>query len=111
MSRTTYVQIEGQLYEKQPDNSVIIGGQNYRCYAGRWQPEGHVTPASYTVIPDIQPYHSMIDGSLIGSRSTHRAHLREHGCVEVGNERPRPSAPDWSATRGLKEELRARINN
>lgn len=35
---------------------------------------------------DIQPYRSQIDGSLIGSRSTHRSHLKAHGCVEVGNE-------------------------
>lgn len=38
------------------------------------------------VMPDIQPYKSMIDGSIINSRSTHRDHLRSHGCVEVGNE-------------------------
>lgn len=42
--------------------------------------------AMHNVIPDIQPYRSTIDGSVISSRSTHRQHLREHGCVEVGNE-------------------------
>ena len=35
---------------------------------------------------DITPYRSMIDGSMISSRSHHRTHLRDHGCVEVGNE-------------------------
>lgn len=39
------------------------------------------------VAPDIHPYRSMIDGSLITSRSKHREHLRDHGCIEVGNER------------------------
>jgi hypothetical protein len=39
------------------------------------------------VMGDIQPYKSTIDGSIIPSRSVHRAHLRQHGCVEVGNER------------------------
>ena len=38
------------------------------------------------IMPDISPYQSMIDGSMIGSRSTHRRHLKEHGCVEVGDE-------------------------
>ena len=38
------------------------------------------------VIPDIQPYQSMITGELITSRSKHREHLKEHGCVEVGND-------------------------
>lgn len=50
------------------------------------------------VMPDIQPYRSMIDGSIVSSRSTHKAHLKQHGCVEVGNERmparkPVPMAP------------------
>jgi len=35
---------------------------------------------------DIQPYRSMIDGSIIESRSKHRAHLKQHGCIEIGNE-------------------------
>jgi len=39
-----------------------------------------------TVIGDIQPYQSQIDGSWITSRSQHRAHLQQHGCREVGND-------------------------
>ena len=38
------------------------------------------------VMGDIAPYRSMIDGSMITSRSHHREHLRQHGCVEVGND-------------------------
>lgn len=55
------------------------------------------------VAPDIQPYRSMIDGSIIHSRSQHRAHLRDHGCIEVGNEKitPKPMTPPP----GLKETL------
>lgn len=45
------------------------------------------TGAAPSVIGDIKPYKSTIDGSMIGSRSHHRQHLREHGCVEVGNEK------------------------
>lgn len=40
---------------------------------------------------DIQPYRSQIDGSMISSRSTHKAHLKAHGCVEVGNEKLTPT--------------------
>ena len=39
------------------------------------------------VIKDIEPYKSMIDGSMITSRTRHRDHLRAHGCIEVGNEK------------------------
>lgn len=39
------------------------------------------------IMPDIQPYKSMVDGSRIKSRSDHRDHLRAHGVIEVGNEK------------------------
>ena len=62
--------------------------------------------AGYMVMPDIQPYRSMIDGSVITSRSVHKAHLKQHGCVEVGNDsslhsKPQPIKPPP----GLKEEI------
>ena len=56
------------------------------------------------VAPDIQPYQSMIDGSMITSRSQHRAHLRDHGCIEVGNEKQKMPGP-LTAPPGLKETI------
>lgn len=50
--------------------------------AADYQPE----PMHY-VIPDIPGYKSMVDGTWIGSRSTHRAHIRQHGVIEIGNEK------------------------
>lgn len=41
---------------------------------------------THQVMPDIKPYKSMVTGEEIGSRSTHREHLRQHGMFEVGNE-------------------------
>lgn len=38
------------------------------------------------VVRDIEPYRSMIDGSVIDGRKRHRDHLRAHRCVEVGND-------------------------
>lgn len=56
---------------------------------------------------DIKPYKSMIDGSMISSRSQHRRHLKRHGCVEVGNERmeTRVSAPKDSRREVLRHQL------
>lgn len=52
------------------------------------------------VMTDIQPYRSVVDGSLIGSRSAHRDHLIRHNCTEVGNEkfpeRPREVRGDFN---------------
>lgn len=44
-------------------------------------------------VPDIAGYRSVVTGQWIGSRSTHRAHLRQHGLIEVGNERLPARAP------------------
>lgn len=55
------------------------------------------------VAGDIQPYRSMIDGSIIESRSRHREHLKAHGCFEVGNEKL--SSKPLTAPPGLKETL------
>lgn len=67
--RTRYIQRNGELIEVTKD-----------CVAP-------ACPAAPYVMPDIKPYQSMIDGSYIQSRSTHREHLRQHNCIEVGNEK------------------------
>lgn len=38
------------------------------------------------VVRDIEPYVSMIDGSVIDGRKRHRDHLRAHNCREIGND-------------------------
>ena len=43
---------------------------------------------SAMVIPDIEGYVSQVDGSWIKSRSHHRAHLKEHRMIELGNDVP-----------------------
>ena len=41
------------------------------------------------VMSDIEGYVSQVDGTWIKSRSHHRAHLREHRMVELGNDVPK----------------------
>ena len=55
------------------------------------------------IIPDIQPYRSQIDGSMITSRAKHRNHLKDHGCIEVGNEKQTNKAP--VQPKGLRDEI------
>lgn len=65
------------------------------------------------VMPDIAPYRSMIDGSLITSRSRHREHLKAHGYVEVGNDsslnRASQGIPDCNPE-GRKEAIRRQVD-
>jgi hypothetical protein len=41
------------------------------------------------VMSDIDPYISQVDGSVIESRSKHKAHLRQHKMIELGNDVPK----------------------
>jgi hypothetical protein len=38
---------------------------------------------------DIDPYISQVDGSVIESRSKHKAHLKQHRMIELGNDVPK----------------------
>jgi hypothetical protein len=109
MVRKAYVMIEGQLREKEGDNSCIIDGKKWYCLGGTWMPLDAPAARTFMVMPDITPYRSIIDGREIGSRSTHREHLRAHNCIEVGNERPTPPKREFTATKGLRQELAARL--
>lgn len=60
------------------------------------------------IMADIQPYQSMANGEWITSRSRHRQHLKDHGCIEVGNE-PIKQKPFESHTKQEKYELRKQI--
>ena len=86
--RKTYIQIDGRLVEKS---------------------EYYADPVAPIIMPDIQPYQSMADGSLITSRSQHRAHLRQHNCIEIGNETMESRAPVAKDTR--REVLREQVAN
>ncbi len=63
------------------------------------------TVQTHMVMPDIQPYQSMVDGSMITSRSAHRAHLRQHRLVEIGNETKYLQSKPLTPPQGLKKTL------
>jgi hypothetical protein len=87
--KKTYIYVNGELVEK--------GSKE------------HYESLSPMVMPDIAPYKSMIDGSMITSRSVHRDHLRQHGCIEVGNEKMETKLPPPIDTR--KEVMRQQLAN
>lgn len=62
------------------------------------------------VMTDIAPYVSQIDGSVIESRSKHRAHLKQHGCFEIGNETKYLTPAKMKAPGGLKEDIIEQFN-
>jgi hypothetical protein len=86
--RKIYVQIDGELVEKT---------------------NRHAESLAPMIMPDIQPYQSMADGSMITSRSQHREHLRQHNCIEIGNESMETKPVQIKSNR--KEVLRAQLAN
>jgi hypothetical protein len=59
--------------------------------------------AGFFVMPDIQPYRSMVTGEMVQGRRQHREHLKTHNVIELGNERITPKSP--SPPKGLKEQV------
>jgi len=79
------------------------------CY--KYNTQNYTQQHSFSIMGDIQPYKSMIDGSMITSRSKHREHLKAHNCIEVGNEiKYLKNKPTYHPP-GLKEELIRQVNN
>lgn len=62
-------------------------------------------PQSHMVMPDIQGYQSQATGEWISSRSQHRAHLKQHRLIEIGNEKiPEAPKPKYDSAE-VKREL------
>lgn len=56
------------------------------------------------VANDIGAYQSMVTGEMITSRSQHRAHLKQHGLIEFGNEKIKTPGP-LKPPPGLKQTI------
>ena len=87
--RKTYVFVDGEFVPK--------------IYAPAIRREGRVE-----IMKDIGEYTSTLDGARITSRSQHREHMRQHGVIELGNEKPLslqnldkpPPSYDWGRALG-----------
>jgi hypothetical protein len=73
------------------------------------QKVGKEKKRSHQIINDIKPYKSMVDGSMITSRSAHREHLRKHNCFEVGNETMKNSSS--AVVNSRRETLSRRLGD
>lgn len=87
--KRSYVQINGQLYER---------GQEPVADAPM-------------VIGDIKPYQSQVTGEMITSRSQHREHLKAHNCVEIGDQTKylQANRPNFESPQ-RKELIRAQVD-
>lgn len=72
----TTVEVWRSMAERDHLGSCDCGGERYRIF---------IPPRAMS---DIDGYVSPIDGKWVGSRSEHRDHMRRHGVMELGNEKP-----------------------
>lgn len=66
--------------------------------------------AGFFVMSDLQPYQSMITGEIIQGRRQHREHLRQHGCIEVGNEKLTPKKPTSPRREDIRRDIYQALN-
>jgi hypothetical protein len=86
--KRTFVYIDGEFVERKKDSK------------GRY----------HYIQGDIAPYKSMIDGSMITSRSMHRRHLKANGCEEVGNDDPAKHIKREKQNNSRLERLKWEVN-
>lgn len=86
--KRTYVMVDGEFVERKKDSK------------GRY----------HYVMPDIQPYKSMIDGKMVTSRSEHRRHLKAHNCIEVGNDDPAKHIAEPKVDNSRLERIKYEVN-
>jgi hypothetical protein len=58
------------------------------------------------VMSDIDGYISQVDGSWINSRSKHKAHLKQHRMIELGNDVPMQHARADMSTKSKEARKR-----
>ena len=66
-----------------------------------------------SVIADNTCYKSMKTGQMITSRTQHKNHLKEHGLIEVGNEKMPEKKVERSTKekQALRQEIAARLDS
>ena len=72
MSKHSWIQINGQLIPKEE-----YYGQNTRS-----------SVAGYTILKDIEPFISPVDGKIINSRSQLRVHNKQHDVTNMADFSP-----------------------
>lgn len=64
---------------------------------------------AFQVMPDIEPFVSPIDRSVVGGRRQKRDHMRAHNVVEAGNEPIYKRPPPKYEPRGVGEDIKRAI--
>lgn len=95
VGKRSYVTVEGYGYSVPKIYCYMASDRRYYVI-GTYPVDDTGAPM---IMRDLEPYKSPLDGSMVTSRSQHRAHMRQHGVIEMGNEQPRYRGPDIPLSR------------
>jgi len=84
---------------------IYVNGQAIPAEEYEAQPQ----TAGFFVMDDLKPYKSMITGEMIEGRAAHRAHLKQHNKVEVGDAFDKATPRPYTAPAGLKETIARQV--
>ena len=85
MPRTSFVQLNGKLRKIEDDGSANVDGTVYIRNGWTWVPAESVFGVGSMVLPDIQPFVSSVDGSVVLGRASLREHNRRHNVTNVAD--------------------------
>lgn len=83
----------------------LSGEEGERAWQEKQQMDAGFHARAPQIMPDIQPYQSQVDGSMISSRSKHREHLRQHRLIEIGDQVHHMKPFGIYKPKGVKEDL------
>lgn len=106
MPRTSYVQIKGKLREIKSDGSVDVDGDVYIRNGWSWIPADSLHGVGSMVLPDIQPFVSTVDGSVVLGRASLREHNRRHNVTNVADYKETWAKAQAQREAAFKGELR-----
>lgn len=64
-----------------------------------------------TVIEDMKPYKSPLDGTWVTSRTEHKNHMKKHDVIEVGNEKLTRPMQKENKVDGLADDIKKTMHD
>jgi hypothetical protein len=83
----------------------LSGEAGEKAWEAKQYMDGGHKQSAHHVMADMQPYQSMVDGSMIEGRRQHREHLKSHKLIEVGNEVKHLKGYGDYRPKGVKQDL------
>ena len=104
MVRSKTIWKDGEIFAEYERGELVYLNPKYQA------PKRSEIVAAPYFMKDISEYKSPLDGQMITTRSQHRDHMREHGVIEVGNERMPTAKAEPKVDKELGHAIKRRLD-